>query len=205
MRDLLDQARSRTPGCCAVSTEVWRGGRPTARLTSHPDLGQLHGASRLLTDSPMRTAADTLLPVRVDDILVDQRWPEFCATALRLGLRSLASAVILRDGYPVTGTVYSLRPRGLPGYATSLATAMLHEGGIVLSQLQAYAGLRRETMNLTAAIAAREVVEQAKGFLMHARNCDADEAYAELRRTAREGNMRVSEAARWLVTTRPAS
>jgi hypothetical protein len=68
-----------------------------------------------------------------------------------------------------------------------------------LDNADRYAGVRRDAHQLTEAMRARSVIEQAKGILMHARGTDADAAFAELRRRSQAENVRLAEIAGRLV------
>lgn len=45
----------------------------------------------------------------------------------------------------------------------------------------------------------REVIDQAKGMVMLAAGCDADDAFGMLRRCSRNGNIKLHDAARQLI------
>ncbi len=61
------------------------------------------------------------------------------------------------------------------------------------------ARLHREVSGLRTAMESRAPIEQAKGIVMAATQCDADEAFDVLRRQSQHQNRRLSEVARDLV------
>lgn len=204
-RDMVDLVTRRIPGSCGASSETWIDGRVNARVCSHPDLGQLMATEQHLPDSPMRMSVRTLRPVRIEDTAADLRWRPFSARALEIGVRSLLSvAHRVGEDETMTCTVYSLRPRGMPESAAALATGLLLEWTATLAKASAFADVQAEAHHLSEAIAARELVEQAKGMLMHALNCDADSAYRELTEAAERGRLRITDVARRLVEHRSA-
>lgn len=203
-RDMVERAVGRVAGCCGVTTETWQHGRLVARVCSHPDLGELLTAEPELPDSPMRAAARTLRPVRIQDTLIDVHWRPFSARALDLSLRSLVSvARPAGNDEIVTCTLYSLRPGGL-GAVVPQADQLLFEWTTTLAQATAFAGAQAEARQLSEAIAARELVEQAKGMLMNALGCDADTAYQELVAAASRARLRIADVARRMVEHRAA-
>ncbi|MEU4805656.1 ANTAR domain-containing protein [Actinosynnema sp. NPDC023587] len=65
--------------------------------------------------------------------------------------------------------------------------------------------LRELVAQLRQALATQPVIEQAKGVLMLARACTADEAFAALREVSQRTNVKLHDVAAALVTlTRPA-
>lgn len=62
--------------------------------------------------------------------------------------------------------------------------------------------LRAEVGDARQALADRKVVEQAKGLLVRGLGIDEPAAFARIRRTARDRNVRLVEVARWIVEQR---
>ncbi|MBA3250211.1 MAG: ANTAR domain-containing protein [Geodermatophilaceae bacterium] len=204
-RDLIERVAGRLPGCCGATSETWHRGRLSGRVSSHPDLAELMAVEPSLPDTPMRAAARTLRAVRLDDTLTDMHWRPFSARALDLGVRSLVCvAQAVGDERAMSCTLYSLRPGGLPDHAASHAADLLVEWTTALAQASAFADVQAEARQLSEAIAARELVEQAKGMLMHALGCDADSAYRELAAAAERGQLKLTDVARRMVEHRSA-
>jgi AmiR/NasT family two-component response regulator len=69
----------------------------------------------------------------------------------------------------------------------------------------AYVEAQRVATQLKDSVAARAVTDQAKGILMHALGCDADEALKYLRRESQRRHIKVTDvAARVIATYAPA-
>lgn len=201
-RAIVDGARARVTGCCGATTETWSGGRLTGLVCSHPDLGGLLAGEHTLPDTPMRSAARTLRTIRLDDTLRDLLWRPFSARAMRIGVRSLVCEARVVGDEAVTCTLYSLRPRGLPATAPAIAAALLQDWTIALAQASAFADVEAEAHQLSEAMAARELVEQAKGMLMHALSCDAETAYGELTAAAQRANLKITDVATRMIRHR---
>lgn len=204
-RDMIERAARRVVGCCGATSETWLAGRLVSQVCAHPDLGVLMAAEPALPDSPMRAAARTLRPVRIQDTLTDRLWRPFSARALALSVRSLVSvARATGEDEVVTCTLYSLRPGGLGGAVVPQADQLLLEWVTTLAQATAFALAQAEARQMSEAIAARELVEQAKGMLMHALGCDAETAYQELVAAAARAQLRITDVARRMVEHRAA-
>jgi len=141
-------------------------------------------------EGPCRDAYETGEVVRVTDVRQESaRWPDYAATATRLGLAGVAG-IPMRDGGEVIGAlnIYSREPREwsdqdiavavvLADVATSyvLNAAKLHDQEQLSDQLQ-------------RALESRVVIEQAKGITAHQNTVPADQAYQLMRRHARNNN-----------------
>jgi hypothetical protein len=68
-------------------------------------------------------------------------------------------------------------------------------GGAMLTNATAYHQAQRTASQLKDAVVARSIVDQAKGILMHALDCDADEALQRLRQESQRRHVKVTEVA----------
>jgi len=204
LREMVDAAAA-LPGCCGASSSVWIHDRRDNDVSSHPDLGLLVQEEVKLTGSPMRTVLDTGEPVTIRDTLEDTRWPQFSALALQVGIRSLTSGVATLEGQTVTCTLYALRSDGLPAGSAAAATALIRQSVLATAQQGAYDRAQQEVHHLTEAIAARRLVEQARGIIMQAMHCDSTVAYEHLLRMSRQERRRIADVARSLVDSHPAT
>jgi AmiR/NasT family two-component response regulator len=68
-------------------------------------------------------------------------------------------------------------------------------GQAVLASTMVYGEAQRTATQLQDSVAARSVVDQAKGILMHALGCDADRALEYLRRESQRRHVKVTEVA----------
>lgn len=205
LREMVHAAAASLPGCCGATTSVWIRDQRYSDVSSHPDLGLLVHEEMQLAESPTRTALVTGEPTTIRDTLYDVRWPGFSEHALRVAVRSVTAGVATLEGQTVTCTLYSLRPDGLPAGSAAVATALIRQSVLATAQQGAYERAQREVHHLTEAIGARRVVEQARGMIMHAMNCDATTAYEHLLRISRQEHGRIADAARALVDSHPAT
>jgi AmiR/NasT family two-component response regulator len=94
------------------------------------------------------------------------------------------------------------RPRSLePGQLAELLTAF---GGAVMGNAAEYGDAKRTALQLRAAAESRALVDQAKGMLMQALGCSAEDALDRLRQISQERNLRVTDVARTIIESRGA-
>jgi len=158
--------------------------------TVTPDSKELERSQEEHQEGPCRDAYETGEVVRVTDVRQESaRWPDYAATATRLGVAGVAG-IPMRDGDEVIGAlnIYSSEPRQwsdediavavvLADVATSyvLNAAKLHDQEQLSQQLQ-------------QALDSRVVIEQAKGITAHQNTVPVDQAYQLMRRHARNNN-----------------
>jgi len=144
---------------------------------------------------PLVAAADEGLPVSCPDTLTETRWPEYAVAALR---RSVRCSVHLVRELPRGALVLSLsgvRPGVLDVQSNPMADTLAAFGGAMLTNATAYGQAQRTASQLKDAVVARSVVDQAKGVLMHALGCDADDALRRLRQESQRRHVKVTEVA----------
>ena len=148
-----------------------------------------------LGDGPCVHAAKHQSVFRIEDTHQDDRWPEFCAEAARLKVRSMLCVPLWVD------------ERGLGAlslYADQAAAfSDLHERVTVL--LATFAALAlaeaQRADQLHDALGNRDVIGQAKGILMERHGVTATAAFGVLSRVSQAENMKLAEIARRFVET----
>jgi AmiR/NasT family two-component response regulator len=75
-------------------------------------------------------------------------------------------------------------------------------GQAALASTLVYDQTQRTASQLRDAVAGRAVVDQAKGILMHALGCSADEALDRMRQVSQRSNMRTTEVASTIIGSR---
>ena len=82
-----------------------------------------------------------------------------------------------------------------------MAQTLARFGGMVFANTLAFGEAQRTAMQLKDSVAARAVTDQAKGILMHALGCDADEALRHMRRESQKRHVKVTEVAARIIAT----
>ncbi len=132
------------------------------------------------------------------DTLTETRWPEFTAAALRMGIRSSVS-LSYRGQAVVALTLLGLRPRAMDPERLQLAELLVAYGGALVGAVADYGDSRRVADQLRDAADSRATVDQAKGILMHALGCSADEALERMREVSQRSNIRATEVAQRII------
>ncbi|GAA2511425.1 ANTAR domain-containing protein [Streptomyces gobitricini] len=212
LQQLADQCVRSIPACCGAVTTLGDGtgegdgdrdGDGERRVSAtHPDLAALVSVQLDSGEGPIRTALDSGEPVGTEDLLTDERWPDYRATALGSGVRAGMTLPFHRTGMAVTLTLYGFRPGSLK---------LAAHGGVALLGEEITAGIARdrryraalaEAGQLATALRTRPVIDQAGGIVMHVLGCDADEAYGVLRHVSQLTNRKLADVAGHVVRTR---
>lgn len=191
----MAHATRQVPACSAAGAVLWRDGEPTIFAASHPSLPELIEVELTSGRGPMLDALSRGEPVDCADTLEETRWPEFARAALRLGARCSLSLAYRAEADIISLSLFGARPRALEADSLAAAERLAALGGAVMDVASGYGEARRTARQLHDAAEARSVVDQAKGVLMHALGCSADEALARMRQISQERNVKVTDVA----------
>jgi GAF domain-containing protein len=139
---------------------------------------------------PCRDAFDTGEVVRVADVRAEcARWPEFAATAIRLGVAGVAG-IPMRLADQIIGALnlYSPEPRRWTDEDISVARVL---ADVATSYVVNASKLRQQEQlseQLQHALQSRVIIEQAKGITAQQNSVTVDQAYQLMRRHARNNN-----------------
>lgn len=155
-------------------------------------------------DGPCRDCYLDGMPVSVPDLRTEaDRWPQFAPAALRAGFASV-HAVPMRLRNQVLGALglFGTAPGPLEPDDLSLGQALADVASVALVQDKEKADQRGVNEQLQTALLSRIVLEQAKGVLAQQGSLQMDEAFAALRRYARNHNLRLTAVAEAVVARR---
>jgi len=151
---------------------------------------ELEGNHEEQQDGPGRDAYETGQVIRVTDVRQESaHWPEFSATAARLGVTSVAG-IPMRLADQIIGALnlYSSEPRewsdrdmAVAGVLADVATSYVVNASKLHQQEQL-------SEQLSEALQSRVIIEQAKGITAYRRSVTIDQAYQLMRRHARNNN-----------------
>ena len=200
VKQLAIAAVQSVAGCSASNVAMWAGGEPVLIASTHPDLPRLVEVEHRAGRGPVQVAlAQATEPVSCPDTLSEERWPEYAAAALLVGVRCSLTFAHLAPGGALSLTLFGARPRCIDPRRAQPAEMLGALGGAVLGAVSRYDDARRTASQLKDAATARAVVDQAKGILMHALGCSAEEALRRMRQTSQERNVRAIDVAREIV------
>jgi hypothetical protein len=192
---LAELAARQVPACAGAHAAVWRDGGVMSAAATHPDLAELCDLQLTVGHGPLLAAADTGVPVNCPDLLDETRWPEYAEAALRRGIRCSAHLVRKLQHGALVLSLFGVRPGVLDAESSPMADTVTAFGGAMLANATAYDQAQRTASQLKDAVVARSVVDQAKGILMHALGCDADDALRRLRQESQRRHVKVTEVA----------
>jgi GAF domain-containing protein len=133
--------------------------------------------------------------LRLSDMAHEQRWPDFCPRALRLGVRSMLSFQLYVDGSNLGAlNLYSNRAEAFTDESEYVGLLFASHAAVAL------VGARREH-DMNRAVVMRDLIGQAKGILMERHRLTADQAFGLLARASQHTNTKLTEIARNLTET----
>lgn len=159
--------------------------------------GKCDDLQRELGEGPCVRAAVDDTTIRVDDMLSEQRWPQFAAAAAALGVASMACFCLYIDGNDFGAlNLHSTVPHAFDDETCSL-------GELFAAHCATAFSAAREKEQLRNALTSRDVIGQAKGMLMERYRIDADAAFLLLARLSQESNVKLVEVATNVVVAGP--
>jgi hypothetical protein len=195
LNKLAELAAWQVPACSGAHAAVWREGEVVSAAATHPDLAELADLQFRIGRGPLVEAADIGVTVTCADTLDESRWPEFAEAALRRGVRCSVHLVRQLPRGALVLSLFGVRPGVLDAESNPMADMLAAFGGAMLTNATAYDQAQRTASQLKDAVVARSVVDQAKGILMHALDCDADDALQRLRQESQRRHVKVTEVA----------
>lgn len=192
-------AKRAITGADEVSVTM-KNGQPTT-VASSGALATEVDESQYETDSgPCLQAISEGEVVLVADMASETRWPAYLPRARAAGVGSSLSIPLPVDGAFVGAfNAYSRTASAFDGHAVKLGEDLAAYAAIVLNNAGLYFTATTRADQLAAALRSRAVIDQAKGILMGARRCSADEAFDILVRLSQQSQRKLRDVAQALV------
>jgi ANTAR domain len=204
LNQLVSQATQQVHACSGAAAALWRDGELAALAASHPSLPGLIEEQVRCGRGPILDALSADEPVCCLDTLEERRWPEYASAALRQGVRCSVSLAYRAGAAAVGLSLFGARPRTLGPDSVAVAERLIAFGGEIVGLASEYGEARRTAQQLRDAADSRAVVDQAKGVLMHALGCSADEALQRMRQISQAANVKVTDVATRVIESRGA-
>ena len=181
-----------SPARYAALTVLSRGELiPRASTGETPLL--LDRLQRRLGDGPCINAAKHQAVFRIEDTREDLRWPQFCAEAARLNVRSMLCVPLWIDERGLGAlSLYADQTGAFSEPHERVAVLLATFAALALAEAQ-------RAGQLHDALGNRDVIGQAKGILMERHRVTADAAFSVLSRVSQAENMKLAEIARVFV------
>jgi len=139
---------------------------------------------------------------RIDSTLADGPWPAFRSAAAAAGILSTLSMPLATEHASIGAlNLYSSRVKGFTAEDEHTAAQFASHATVVLANSDAYWEARELSERLDEAMRSRAIIEQAKGILMGAQRCTADEAFEILVHASQRENTKLRDIARRMVET----
>jgi hypothetical protein len=205
LNELVALTARQVQACSGATAALWDGSDLLLMAASHPDVSGLTDVQTGSGAGPEIEALTTGLAVHCDDTLSERRWPEYAQAALERGVRCSFTLAHRSGASGVTLSLYAARPRVLRPDELPLAELLVTVGGTVIGTMSQFGDAQRGALQLREATASRALVDQAKGILMEALGCTADEAFGRMREVSQQHSIKVTEVARRVIESRSAA
>lgn len=183
-----------------VSLMDSRGQRTAA--ASNTFVAEVDALQYTFNSGPCLTAWRDQAPVRVDDIALESRWPQWTAAAAALGIQAMLSVPLLSTGRSVGAIkVYSRIRDAYDVRAEHVLGLFAEQAAALLANMVALSDARQLSSQLTDALANRDDIGQAKGILMARGAQDDEQAFAMLMAAARRSNVKLHDVAQQLIAS----
>ncbi|WP_457973972.1 GAF and ANTAR domain-containing protein [Arthrobacter sp. D1-17] len=139
-----------------------------------------------LGQGPCLTAWATERTVVIHDMSVEDRWPLWSQAIRDISIRSVISAPLM-SGTKCLGAlkVYSSRPEAFDASIARPLEKLAFPATTLLDSIQTSEAPVRFSETLTSALASRDTINRAQGFLMQQHQLSQDQALQELLRLSR--------------------
>lgn len=155
---------------------------------------------------PVLDAFAHQIPVLTLDLWSDDRWPQLTLEAMRArapehnaAWQEVRGSVAVPGVWKAEGTVVLTATLNQPASASTVTTLIGYEQLVCAAMVSVGAEDATATADMLAVLQSRGAIEQAKGAIMGRLGCDADTAWATLRRASHESNVKLRSLAVALV------
>jgi GAF domain-containing protein len=179
---------------CGISMSV--DGRIGTWVFSHPEVIEIDRPQYDTGDGPCIDAFRTGVSTLVRSTTRPGPYPDFRAVAASHGVGSVLSSPMLTDGETVGAlNLYAHDEDAFDEEHAAIASQFASQAGFLLANSRAYWDARTLSENLEQAMESRAEIEQAKGVIMGATGCTADEAFDKLREQSQYENIKLRDLA----------
>lgn len=189
--------------CGAGVTLTDADGRRTTAAATDAVVQEADALQYALEEGVCLDAWSTRSVHRVDDLESEIRWPRWSRSASALGLRSALSAPLVAGDLAVGAVkVYSREAEAFGSREERLLSLFGAQAAVLVANKRAHDQAGRLSDQMRTCLRQRDVLNQAKGVIMHRDGTTDEAAFSHLvslaqreRRTVHEAAVRVVEAA----------
>lgn len=152
------------------------------------------------SDGPCITASREQVPVHIEDLEADDRWPQCTARIREHGMRSILAVPFLLDGDTRAAlNLYSHRPHRFDKRARDLAHGFVSQTSMALRLAVRFAHFSEKASNLKATLETRTGIDVAVGIIMAQNRCSQAEAFDLLKTASSTRNVKLHTVAASIV------
>jgi len=152
------------------------------------------------SDGPCITASREQVPVHIEDLEADDRWPQCTARIREHGMRSILAVPFLLDGDTRAAlNLYSHRPHRFDERARDLAHGFVSQTSMALRLAVRFAHFSEKASNLKATLETRTGIDVAVGIIMAQNRCSQAEAFELLKTASSTRNVKLHTVAASIV------
>lgn len=196
LQRIVDLGQSYLQECDGVSLMMIRKGGEisspaySSRVAYESDLAQYE-----TDEGPCLEAIRAHETIVIDDLLEDERWPDYGRRASELGVRSMISFRLFVLGDTMGALdFYSARPNAFDVHDRSIGQVFASHAAVAMKAAVAESSLE-------AALATRDLIGQAKGVLMAQEAITADAAFRRLQEISQRENRPLRSVAKEITET----
>ncbi|MEX2627248.1 MAG: GAF and ANTAR domain-containing protein [Ilumatobacteraceae bacterium] len=196
LQRIVDLGEAYLEGCDGVSMMLIRRGGElmspaySSEVAYESDLAQYRN-----DEGPCLEALREHETIVIDDLRTEQRWPNYRAEALALGVRSMISFRLFVHADTMGALdFYSRTPHAFDDHSRALGQVFASHAAVAMKSAIAEVGLH-------AALRTRDLIGQAKGILMARESLDAAAAFVRLREVSQARNLALRDLAEEVTRT----
>jgi GAF domain-containing protein len=202
LQRIVDLAPKTFDGCRWAGVSIIAEGQIETPAASDDLVRELDSLEGVHGTGPVLSALMHNSTVDVEDVGANADWPEFCESALRLGVKSVLAHRILTSGETIGAlTLYGDETEAFGGADPEALTIFAGYAGMALSCSAVIKRESRQLEELERALVSRDTIGQAKGILMERLRFTPEQAFERLRLASMDQNVKVRDLAEHVVRT----
>lgn len=181
------------PGTAHASISLATGRKTIDSKAASGELARRVDALQSSTgQGPCMDAAHEDRVVRVPDLSLEDRWPDFARAAVELGARSMLSfQLFVEDDRLGALNLYGAGPDAFDGESEQIGLLVAAHAAVAFADSQ-------KISQLGEALVARQLIGQAEGILMERYKITAEQAFLLLSRASSRSNLKLRDVAEHL-------
>ncbi len=197
---VVDLAKRVVPAADEVSLTLVRKGR--AETAAYTGVLAMQADERQygLDGGPCLDAAQGGEVLLVDDMRVEDRWPNYSPQAVQIGvLSSLSVPLPIQEDLIGALNIYSRTPNAFDDADVRVAEVFAAYAAVAVGNADTFASTAEIADHLRAAMLHRATIEQAKGILMARGGLSPDDAFNLLVKASQRENRKLRDVAKDVV------